>query len=852
MQDYERLGVFYLGKSYDLEARQATEELLLYDSKDLMTHAMVVGMTGSGKTGLCIGLIEEAAIDGVPSILIDPKGDLANLLLTFPDLGGEDFLPWVNLDEARQKGLAPEAYAEQQAQLWQKGLAGSGQSGERIRRLRDSAEFRIYTPASSAGFPVSILKSFAAPGPETLEDAELMRDRVGTTVTSLLGLVGIEADPVQSREYILLSTIIDTVWRSGEDLDLAQLITLVQQPPVTKIGVLELESFYPSKDRFALVMALNNLLASPGFHAWLEGEPLDIGQILYSPTGKPRVAIFSVAHLGDTERMFFVSLLLNQVLGWVRTQPGTTSLRAILYMDEIFGYLPPVGNPPSKRPMLTLLKQARAYGLGVVLATQNPVDLDYKALSNMGTWWIGRLQTERDKLRVLDGLEGAATAAGAAFDRQALDRILSGLGSRVFLMNNTHEDAPVVMTTRWALSYLRGPLTREQIRTLMAPGKAAAPVSNGTAAGAPASAAIASAAIASAVTASAAPASAAPASAAPASAATASAAPASAAVPAAQAATAPPALPPEIPQYYLPVRGRAPAGLALEYLPFVLGAARVAFTDTKTRVNSVQPRQFLTAISDGVIPVDWDAAQASDLEIAGLEKRPAQGARFAPLPPAAGKAKSYTAWEREFANWLYGSQGLELLRSPSQKIVSNPGEDERDFRLRLSQSAREQRDAAVEALRKKYAPKIATLQERLRRAEQAVEREKEQSRQQGLQAAISIGATILGAFTGRKTGSRANIGRATTAARGVSRSMNERGDVQRAQESMEAVAQNLKELQAEFDAEAAEVAARVDPTIETLETVVIKLRKADINVQLVALAWAPHWVDEQGSAEPAF
>ncbi|MGE5224314.1 MAG: helicase HerA domain-containing protein, partial [Omnitrophica WOR_2 bacterium] len=353
MQDYEKLGVFYLGKEYDLENKKVSDNLLLYDSKDLVTHAVVLGMTGSGKTGLCISLIEEAAIDGIPSILIDPKGDLCDLLLSFPVMDAQHFLPWINLDDARQKGLTPQDFAAQQAQQWSAGLAAWGQSAERIQRLRDSADFRIYTPASDAGIPVSILKSFAAPSQQEIGDSELMRERIGTTVTSLLGLIGIEANPVQSREYILLSTIIDNQWRQGRDLDLAQLIAQVQNPPVSKIGVLDLESFYPSKDRFALVMALNNLLASPGFSAWLEGEPLDISSILYTPEGKPRVAIFSIAHLDDSQRMFFVSLLLNQVLGWMRAQSGTTSLRALLYMDEIFGYLPPLSNPPSKTPLLT-------------------------------------------------------------------------------------------------------------------------------------------------------------------------------------------------------------------------------------------------------------------------------------------------------------------------------------------------------------------------------------------------------------------------------------------------------------------------------------------------------------------
>lgn len=471
MEDFEKLGVFYLGRPYDLAKKKPKPGWLLYDSKDLVTHAVCVGMTGSGKTGLCLGLLEEAAIDGIPAIVIDPKGDLANLMLTFPQLRGEDFAPWINEDDARKKGLSPGDFAAQQAELWKKGLGEWGQSGERIQKLKDAADFVVYTPGSNAGIPVSILKSFAAPSHEILDDVELLRERVGTTTTSLLGLIGVEADPIKSREHILLSTILDQAWRKGQDLDLASLIQQIQTPPVSKVGVLDLDSFYPSKDRFALAMQLNNLLAAPGFSAWLEGEALDVGQMLHSPAGKPRIAIFPIAHLSDAERMFFVTLLLSQTLGWIRGQSGTTSLRAILYLDEIFGYFPPVANPPSKAPLLTLLKQARAYGLGVVLATQNPVDLDYKGLANIGTWFIGRLQTERDKARVLEGLEGAAASSGKKFDKQQMEQLLAGLGSRVFLLNNVHEDAPEVFQTRWTLSYLRGPLTRTQIKTLMEPVK---------------------------------------------------------------------------------------------------------------------------------------------------------------------------------------------------------------------------------------------------------------------------------------------------------------------------------------------------------------------------------------------
>jgi DNA helicase HerA-like ATPase len=450
MQNYEKLGEFYLGRLRAGEQAPATEELLLYDSKDLTTHAVCVGMTGSGKTGLCITLLEEAALDGVPVLAIDPKGDVGNLLLTFPELRPGDFLPWINRSEADQAGRTPEEHAAHTAGKWKKGLADWGQDGGRIARLRASAAAAIYTPGSTAGIPLKVLRSLAAPPPALAGDADAFRERINASVSGLLTLLGIDADPIRSREHILLSHLVDRAWRDGRDLEIASLIQEIQSPPFDKVGVIDLESFFPSKDRFELSLSLNNLLASPGFAAWMEGEPLDIARLLWTPEAKPKISILSIAHLSETERMFFVTLILNELVAWMRSQPGTTSLRALLYMDEVFGYFPPTANPPSKTPMLTLLKQARAYGLGVVLATQNPVDLDYKGLSNAGTWFIGRLQTERDRARVLDGLEGASAEAGAAFERREIESTLAGLKSRVFFMNNVHEEVPAIFETRWA------------------------------------------------------------------------------------------------------------------------------------------------------------------------------------------------------------------------------------------------------------------------------------------------------------------------------------------------------------------------------------------------------------------
>ncbi|MBX3389451.1 MAG: ATP-binding protein [Phycisphaeraceae bacterium] len=802
--DFEKLGVFYLGKEFDLSARRRSESLILYDSKDLCTHAVCVGMTGSGKTGLCLALLEEAAIDGIPSVIIDPKGDLSNLLLTFPSLKADDFRPWINAEDAKKKGVSPDEYAAQQAALWAKGLEEWGQDGARIQRLKDAAEFAIYTPGSSAGLQVSILKSFGAPTPEVIEDAEVFRERVNTVVTSLLGLLGIEADPLKGREHILLSALITRSWSEGQDLELSSLIAQVQNPPIQRVGVMNIESFYPAKERFALAMQINSLLASPGFSRWMEGEALEIGAMIHSPTAKPRCVIFSIAHLPDAERMFFVSLLLNQVLGWMRTQSGTSSLRAILYMDEIAGYFPPTANPPSKRPLLTLMKQGRAFGVGVVLATQNPVDLDYKGLANAGTWFIGRLQTDRDKQRVLDGLEGASTQAGSGFDRAAMDRLLSQLGSRVFLMNNVHDDGPVVFETRWCLSYLRGPLTRTQIKLLSDPAR------------------IGDAAVAE-----------------------------TESVPTKQTAAASsaarPVLPPEVPQYFLATRASGP----VTYVPMLLGLSRIYYSDSKVGVDTEVSASMLVSFEGGPIAIDWDRAQVAELSEADLEREPATPSSFAVPPADVAKPKNFDAWKKSLVDALFRAESIDILICDDLEEVSKPGESERDFRLRLDQAAREARDGAIDKIRAKYAPKAATLEERRRRAEAKVQVQKEQASGAKWNTAISVGSAILGALLGRKTMSAGNVSKAGTAARSASRTMKESADVGRAEEDVAAIDQQIRELEEKVQGEIDAASARVDAATISLERITLKPKKTNITVKAVVLAWAPH-TSHGGRLTPAW
>ncbi|MBY0495324.1 MAG: ATP-binding protein [Cyanobacteria bacterium] len=789
MKDFEQLGLFYLGREIDAASKTRSDAPLLYESSDLVTHAVIAGMTGSGKTGLGIDLIEEAAIDGIPVIAIDPKGDLGNLLLTFPKLAAADFAPWVDTDEARRARQSADAFAAAEAAKWSKGLAEWGQDGARIDRLRSAVEVALYTPGSSSGRPLSIVKSFAAPDPEIVNDADLLQDRVSTAATSVLTLAGVEAKPMRGREHTLIATLFSDSWRAGRDLDLPALITQIQTPPIQKVGVVDLESFFPSKERFALAMQLNQLLASPSFGAWLEGEPLDVDRLLYNANGGPRVSIISIAHLDDQERMFFVSLLLNEIVGWMRSQRGTSSLRTLIYFDEIFGFLPPVANPPSKKPLLTILKQARAFGVGLVVATQNPVDLDYKALANAGTWMLGRLQTERDKARVLDGLEGAAT--GASLDRAHIGQILSGLGKRQFLLHNVHEKEPVVFETRWTLSYLRGPLGRDEIKRLSQGSNKGA--TEGRISPKPARSDEVARAGVGGLTA--------------------------------------PVLDPAIQQLFVPG--------ATSYVPMLLGVARIAYSDTKLGLDDSKTVAVVTPITDGAVAVDWERAELADFTVDYLLKTAPAAATFAAVPAAAAKPKNYATWEKDFLQWIAQSQSVELFRSSRAKVVSNPDESERDFRIRLQGEAREARDQAVARLRQDYASKIAREEDQVRRAEQAVQKQSEQASGAKMQAAVSVGAAILGAFMGRKVVSATNIRRATTAARGAERIGRESADVTRASENLDKEKRELTEIQQRLEEDIQALTADWDLSKEPVERVLIKPKRGGVSVQLVSLVWVP-------------
>jgi hypothetical protein len=795
----EGLGVFYLGQRINEPAGGPTAEPVLVDAKRFTTHAVCVGMTGSGKTGLLISLIEEAALDGIPTLVIDPKGDLANVLLSFPDLAPADFLPWLEPDAAKREGISLEDLAARTASKWASGLAASGQSGERIRRLHEAADMAVFTPGSRSGRPLAMLGSLDPPDTEAT-DPEIRRERIESLVSGILALVGIDAEPGNSREHVLLSAIVDALWKAGTKVDFGTLVRAIPAPPIERVGFLDLENFYPAGDRFQLASRLNTVAAAPGFEAWLDGEPLDVGRLLWTPAGKPRVAVVSIAHLSDPQRMAFVTLLAGAAVSWMRSQGGTSSLRAMFLMDEVFGYMPPTANPPSKTPILTLLKQARAYGLGVVLATQNPVDLDYKGLSNAGLWFLGRLQTARDKARVLDGLEGAAASAGGTFDRGRLDRLLSGLEQRRFLMHSVHGDEETLFQTRWTMAYLRGPLLREEIRRLTAASSAA----GASAATGPTMAA--------------------------------------AEGPSRPGMQAPaggprPILPPGVREVFLAPESVVSAATPVHYRPAILGRARVRYARPAARIEVDREVICLAPAGESLGESAWEAAEQL-AQPPRVEPGPRTGS-FAPVPGGLTGPRGYATLATALKSHLGRSSRISAWHAPAIDAYSRPGETEGEFRARIAHRVKEWRDERIEGVRSRHAAKLASLADRVDRARQKVEREKAEAKNQSLQTYVSIGSAVLGALLGRKKASATNIGRAATSMRSASRAARQQADVAHAEESLSVLEERRVQLEEEIDRELEQIRLEASPEAVAVEEIEIPAKKTDITVDDVVLAWVP-------------
>ena len=787
---------FTLGELID-DAGQRTGTPLHLDPSDLTTHAVILGMTGSGKTGLGIVLLEEALERGIPALILDPKGDMGNLLLNFPALRGEDFRPWVDEAEAARAGQTPAALADATAARWAEGLADWGAGPDRMRRLGMGARFTIFTPGSTAGVPLDVVGSLAVPGPDV--PAEARADQIEGFVSGLLALVGRDADPLASPDHILLSNLIAHAWAAGQSLTLPMLVERVATPPMRRLGVFELDTFLPPKDRMALAVQLNALLASPSFAPWMRGMPLDIGRMLRDEDGRPRASILQLAHLSEQERQFIVTLVLSRLVGWMRSQPGTSELRALVYMDEVAGFAPPTAAPPSKKPILTILKQARAHGIGMVLSTQNPVDLDYKALANAGTWMIGRLQTERDKARVLEGMKSAT----GSVDMEALDRAVGALGKREFLMHTARGGAPRRFATRQAMSFLRGPLTRVEIERLMAddPDRAAALA-------------------------------------------------APAAPPAGSSGAAGPA------DDQVAVQPKVAAGIRVRFLdPAAPWAAEIGARAGGTRLAAAVAARVHLRFDDAAAGLDhrekyecvWfpltDAAPAEDARPVDYDERDLRseapaGAGYV-LPGAAiDKAAWFKTLERQLKDHLQRSRGVDVLTHRGLKLFSRPGEAHDAFLARCREAAATSADAEAAKLRDKYRAKLDRLEQQQRTAADRV-RELEVDTKQRVQQEVIAGAgQLLNIFLGGR-GRLGSMGSLSGAAsrRSTTRRTGER--LETARGKTQDIDEQMRECEAELADELAEIQSRWEISAAEIESRSIPLDQGDVTVAETVLVWVP-------------
>lgn len=796
---------FYLGRKYEMESGQLSDPRTLYDPDDLTTHGVVVGMTGSGKTGLAVDLLEEAALAGIPALLIDPKGDITNLLLHFPDLEPADFQPWVDPDEARRQEVTPEQLAQDTAQRWRGGLQEWGIEPERIKQVAEAVQYAVYTPGSTSGIPISILTSLKAPAIDWESNQESLRERISSTATALLRLVGIEADPVKSREHILLSNIFEEAWSAGQDLDLVELVRQAQDPPFNRLGAFELDEFYPADDRAELAATLNSLIASPSFQAWTDGQPLDVKGLLWTPDGRPRHSVIYLAHLSDDERMFFVTLLLSAVESFIRAQPGSSTLKSILYFDELYGYMPPVANPPSKEPLLRLLKQARAFGLGVLLVTQNPVDLDYKGLGNAGTWFIGRLQAERDKTRLLDGLEGAREG----LSRSELDRTISAIQKRVFLLHNVHSEGPEIFMTRWAMAYLRGPITRARLRELnqlVGAQLAAAPASSSRAGASPAS-------------------------------------------------TGRPSIPEGVDEFFLPNNltvseafdGTQASSAALIYRPRLLAQASARFLDRKLGLDH---ELSIAALVPDAKRVRWEEHLSEPVDREQLVASPAAEARFGEGDGAFEDAQAIKSLEKDFVDYVYHRAELKLQWHPELELIAQPGASRQDFEQQVEQAAQAARDEQAKELRRKYEKKLDGLRSKLSKEERELAEDQAELSARKMEEMATHAENIIGLFSGSR--SRRRVSSSLTKRR---LSAKAKADVEESVEVIEQFKQQLEELEAELAEELDQLDDRWMEIAAQTEELVKTPYKKDIFVELFGVAWTPYWqVEREGETveQPAY
>lgn len=854
---------FYIGRRVNPEDGETTTEAQLYDPDDLTTHAVVVGMTGSGKTGLCLDIMEEAALNNLPAILIDPKGDITNLLLHFPELLPEDFKPWINADNARRDGVTVDQAAADTASLWKNGLEGWGIESDRIQRLKDTVDRAVYTPGSTAGKPISILASLKAPQADWASNQEVLLEQIEGTVTALLGLIGLDdIDPISDPEHILLSKIIADAWAEGRDVDMGELIMQTQNPPFDKLGFFSVDQFFPKKKRMGLAMKLNSIVAAPSFQPWIAGEPLDIQSLMYGEDGKPKHSIFYIAHLSETERMFIVTLLYSAIETWMRSQSGTTSLRALVYFDEIFGYLPPTANPPSKKPMLRMLKQARAFGVGMVVATQNPVDIDYKGLSNAGTWFIGRLQTERDKERLLDGLQGASDGN---FDRSASDKMLSGLGKRVFLVNNVHErGGPELFQTRWAMNYMAGPMTRNQIKDLNR--------------------------LAGAVEISTAKTSVAEVKAEPSNvvqpevvnpevvkevrrgtaqksrklkgntAVSESEGPETPTAPVDKALRKYTQTRAEVAsgldEYFLPrkysfyralQRGNSPVSvndaqkLGLVYLPGLLLQVDVLYTDRKGSYN--ERRRYASFIPDPKkrSSVRFEKYTIEAINPDDLEQEPEEDVLYGAMDDVLQSSRKVSPISKKYIDHIYREAVMPLLSHTKFKLTSLPDESKESFLSRCQEEADDREEEELDKVQARFDKQLDRLNTKLRREQRELDEDEDTLQALKMETMVSYSRTLAslagGLFGGRRR--RSSLSSSLTKRR---QKQNAQADVRESIEEIDALRDQLNELTDEHQQEMIEIDRKWQEIAAEIETINVSPLKKNIELEVLAVAWQPHWV----------
>jgi len=770
---YEKLGLFYLGKDVDKTSMEATEALTLLKNKNFTTHAAIIGMTGSGKTGLGISIIEEAAIDNIPSIIIDPKGDMGDLCLTDATFSAKNFEPWVS-DEAKAKDVDTNEYAVKISTMWKEGIESWGQDSERIEKFQNIKK-TIYTPGSSAGVAINVMSSLETPPIEIMEDSDTFSSYLKSTTVSLLSLVGIVADPLDSKEYILLATILTKAWLADEDVRIETIIGKIINPSFKKIGVLSLDDFYPQNARFKLATKFNSLIASPSFSLWLKGDNLDIQKLLYDENGKAKIAIFSISHLNDDERMFFITLLLNKYIAWMRRQSGTSALKTLFYMDEIFGFFPPTKNPPSKEPMLLLLKQARAFGVGVVLSTQNPVDLDYKGLSNIGTWFIGRLQTTQDIERVIDGLGGQI---GSSFDKKEIKALLANLQKRTFFLKSAHLDDIRLFSTRWVMSYLKGPLKRDEISLLMKEQKVAQSIEVETV---------------------------------------------DTLVNKNKNLAAYQNIDSSIPQYF-----ELDPSAKNSFYSTLMAKAKVHFYSQRRGIDEEQELILSLDIDNRMQNIRWENAREESFDFEKFPHTPPYKAKFNSLPDVIMKDKELKSVLRELKDYLYQEKFIELLRCSSPKLESKVNESRADFLVRLQDILSDKKESEIEKLQVRYGKKEKVLANRLSRAKERVEKESSDS----TSSMIDAGIAVIGALFGRSTPTK--IGRAFKKGSNI---LKEHGDMSRAEEHVSKINADIEALEYELEDKIDDLNDKFNIDNCEIGTFTIKPRRTDIDIVNCALVW---------------